>query len=67
MYNFPKQITFHSDGNVIELVEVNTNPKSKEVVGIYKYIVSKNKLSSRLPLTEDRIETLLKNKLISTQ
>jgi len=67
MYNFPKVITFNSDGNVIELVEVNTNSKNKEVVGVYKYIVSKNKLNYRLPLTEDRIESLLKNKLISTQ
>ena len=67
MYNFPKQITFLSDKNVIELLEVNTNSKNKEVTAIYHYIFSKNKLSNRLALTEERIETLIKNKLITTQ
>lgn len=67
MYNFPKKITFHSDGNVIEFLEIVTNRTTKEVSGLYQYTISKNKLGFKVQLTEDRIETLLKNKLISTQ
>lgn len=55
----PPRMKFKSDGNIIEFQTLSEKKKSKEILYVYKYTVSTNKIGTELPMTEDQINKLL--------
>ena len=61
---FPNKISIPSDDTQLELVSVDTAPKTKEQIVTYKYIKAKYLLDSVIRWYESDFKTLVRKEII---
>lgn len=63
--NYPKKIKIPSDSTTLELIKVDTTPKTKEVFLSYRYLTGYYHIGSVIKWNENDFNTLVRKGVIA--